>query len=172
MINLNWVTLFLLLISCKSNNKFEVPKKEIIENQIIFKTGKELEKEKQLTLVGFGGSSLKEFGHIAVSFDYFHPLNMEKARELIIYTSSQLLKNLNNNESLRDPQIGAYEVKNIKIMIFCYMPNKSSAKPPNLGSVWLIKNKIYYNLREENIKTIHEETYEEALKIVKIEKNN
>ncbi len=172
MIKLNWFLLLFLLISCKSNIKLEISQKEIIENQMIAKTGKELENEKQLILSGFGGSSLKGYEHLAISFDYFNPLTIKKARKLILFTANRFLNNLNSNDVLKTLQTNQYEIQNIKIMIFCYMADKSSARPPNLGSIWLIKNKIYYNLREEDLKTIHKETYEEALKIVENEKSS
>ncbi len=159
----------MLSVSCSSNNNFEISPQEITEHQLIAKTANELAKEKELILVGIGGSSLPGYEHIEINFDYFYPLNIDKARHLIIFIANRFLENLNSDDNLKKFQSSPYKMQNIKIMIFCYMPNKSNARPPNLGSIWLTKNKISYNLREEyDLQTIHEETYEEALHKLKL----
>ncbi len=169
MIKLNWFLILFLSISCGSNNNYEISQQEIAENQIIANIAKELAKEKELFLVGFGGSSLEGCEHIAVSFDYFYPLNIEKARQLIVFTANRFLENFIVDDNLKKFQSDPYEMTNIEIMIFCYLPDKSSARPPNLGSIWLSKNKLSYNLREEyDLQTIYEETYEEALHKLKL----
>lgn len=160
--------IILLLITNSSCTKNTCPRKERLKNKVISQTSQELKTEKQLILVGFGGSSLQNFEHISISFDCYQPLNIKKARKIILFIANRFLNNI--NDVLKKNQEDLYEIKNLKIMIFCYMPNKSPAKPPNLGSIWLIKNNIYYNLREEDLKTIHKETYKEALEIVESNK--
>ena len=73
---------------------------------------------------------------------------------------------LNKNEELQKLTKKPYVMQNIAIDIIGYMPDYSRPIPPNLGAITLQKNKIIYYYDTGNFEKIHEETYEEALKMI------
>ena len=165
--NLNKLLLILILFFFSCNNSHNIPEKDKIENKIIFQTAKKLKEEKNLSFAGFGGSAVKGNEYLSIDFNYFELLDIEQARNLIIQIAQLFLKNLNSNEYLQKNNESPYEIKNLDIRIFCYDSGYSDPSPPNLSLVDLRKNMCtYYQNISEKFEIIHEESYEEALKLV------
>jgi len=160
----NILIIFLTIVfSCKSINYKGPSKIEINENKVISQTAQQLKKEKNLIPTGFGGSTLEGKEYLSISFQYFYPLSINEARELIIHSVQTFLKNLNKNKELQNLLNKPYATKNIEIIIFCYMPDYSNPLPPKLGVVDFRKDIISYKYNKEQFEKIYEETYEEAL---------
>ena len=155
-----------VLVSCQNSSEINMSEQEKIKNRIILKTGNELQKEKQLTLAGLGGSSIKGYEHVAVSFDYYRPLNIAQARKLIIFATELLLNNLNISQDLKIQ----YSIENIKLHIFVITSKNSKVTENNICIVDFINGKITYFKNDQNLSKIYQETYNEALKIIETKK--
>jgi hypothetical protein len=157
----------LIFFSCQTTDYKGPPNIEKLENQVISKTARQLKKEKNLSPIGFGGSDVEEF--LEISFNYFEPLTIEKARELVIFAAQKFLKNLNDSESLNKLIKKPYTMKNIAFEIFIYYPDYSKPPPPNLCLLIFEKNHISYFYDNGHFVKFHEESYDEALDKLKKE---
>ncbi len=164
----------LVLFFCNGCTKTEYKKKRDLENKIIGKTWIQLKKEKNLVPVGEGKSITPGNEFIGLYFQYFHPVTIDEARELVIYAAETFLHNLNLNEKLNELIGHPYPMSWIEIEIFVYNPDYSDVEPPGIDVINFKKNKITYfykrkkfEIGKKNFEIIHEETYEEALKKLK-----
>ncbi len=169
--------LIMILVGLSSCSQTEYEKKRDLENKIIKQTGQQLYKEKRLELGGKGKSIVPGKEFIGLYFDYFKPLTIDEARELVIYVAETFLHNLNSNEKLNVLINKPYPMNWIEIRIYIYNPDYSDIKPPGISIVGLEKNNITYLYQREkftikgrNFVPIYEETYEEALEKLKYNK--
>ncbi len=58
---------------------------EILADRIINQTSNQLEKEKDLLCVGTGGQMMGDIQLMRMSFQYFHLVNLEESRDLLVY---------------------------------------------------------------------------------------
>jgi len=106
---------------------------------------------------------------MAMSFDYDKDVDLSKARELLVYIIENYLSAINSNIEVR-PYLHNYPftAKNIEIRIWI-RPGK---KKPPFGEIYCfaaLEGELIYDTKTAtsiNYQTLHEETYEEALKIV------
>ena len=162
------------LMGCKNVRHSDgIPKNERIQHRIIFDTANQLEKEKKLNFRGLGGSNIDGIRMMHLSLGYDGPLDIAVARKLIIYSGELLLKNINTDEEIR-PYLYQYPFTGENIKIFISVQNDKSNMPTKepLKSIMLSYGTIRYFIYDENenLKEIHRESYEEALKIVQEEK--
>ncbi len=168
------LSIILVLFFCSSCSTTEYKKRERLENKIIGQTWRQLEKEKNLVPAGEGGSIVEGDEYIGLYFQYFNPVTMEEARELVIYAAETFLHNLNSNEKLNELIDHPYPLNWIKIEIFIYNPDYSDVEPPEIDVVDFERNKIIYfykrkkfEIGKRSFQIIQEETYEEALEKLK-----
>ncbi len=171
---LKFVIAISLLFGCKNvNQNNEIPKNERIQHRIIFDTANQLKKEKKLHFSGIGGSNIDGIRMMHLSLDYDSPLDIASARRLIIYSGDLFLKNINTDKEIR-PYLYQYPFTSKNIDIFISVQNDKSNMPTKepLESIMLSYGTIRYLIYDENenLKEIHRESYEEALKIVQEEK--
>ena len=166
----NFILVLIIGIYFSSCKKTEYEKKEHLENKIIIQTFKQLDIEKKLELVGEGGSVLEGKEFLALYFQYFTPLTIVEARELVIFAAEIFYNNLNNNEKLMELRKKPYPMDMIRISIFIYNIDSSKLYPPDICIVKLKKSKIVYLCREEHFETVYEETYAEALEEIRKKK--
>ena len=172
--------LFYFLVSFTSN----LPKSEKISDKLskrdkisialTVKTAKILSETKNLRFNGFGGSGgmqgiVKMRAISLTSTD--GPFNIQQARELVAYCAEIFLREINNSEKIR-PYLHHYPftVNDIEVRITGSSKNNSINKNSLIAYTSLIKRKIDYCIRDERLKSVHEETYEEALEILNREK--
>ncbi|NGX32171.1 MAG: hypothetical protein K1060chlam4_00212 [Candidatus Anoxychlamydiales bacterium] len=156
------------LFFCSSCSKTEYEKKRDLENKIIGQTWRQLEKEKNLIPAGEGKSITPGNEFIGLYFQYFNPLTIDEARELVMYAAETLLHNLNSNEKLNELITHPYPMNWIEIKIFTYNPDYSDIAPPGISIVRFRRNNLeYITIDKKNLETIHKETYEEALEKLK-----
>ncbi|NGX52247.1 MAG: hypothetical protein KR126chlam5_00543 [Candidatus Anoxychlamydiales bacterium] len=162
------LSIIVVLFFCSSCSKTEYEKKRDLENKTIGQTWRQLEKEKNLVPAGEGKSITPGSEYIGLYFQYFNPLTIDEARELIIYAAETLLHNLNANEKLNELITHPYPMSWIEIKIFTYNPDYSDIPPPGISIVrFRRKNLEYIAIDKKNLETIHKETYEEALEKLK-----
>ncbi|CCB87958.1 hypothetical protein SNE_A00800 [Simkania negevensis Z] len=141
---------------------------ERIADRITAKTAKKLEKEKNLRLVGIGGRMMDDIQMMAMGFDYFHEVNLQEARGLVVYAIKEYLADINKSEKVR-PYLHNYPftAKNIEIRIWVYNPDRSEPSPDKICCISATNGMISYYVQgpeEYSRLVICEESYEEALK--------
>jgi hypothetical protein len=161
--------------SCSSFN-YQFPDYEKIADKITEKTAKKLKKQRSLCVIGTGGQMMHDIQMMAMSFNYYHEVDLKVARELIIYAINEYLADINNNKEVR-PYLHEYPftAKNVEIRIAIYKPDGTS---PPLDKIFYISaingNLTYYRDLPEtySMQAMCKETYEEALKLVSNENDS
>ncbi|NGX49293.1 MAG: hypothetical protein K940chlam5_00891 [Candidatus Anoxychlamydiales bacterium] len=147
------------------------------------KNSKKFQKENNLILSGYGinlnesietpeRNSIHKF---YVTFFSKEKLNLNAAREKLIKSIGNFLAKINNDVKIRN-YIYEYpfNYKGLHFSIAFYSEEGKPRKEKYIHSCTLAENSIYYKIAYPNgtFKRIHEETYEEALKIVESQKSN
>lgn len=165
--------LLLTLSSCSSSpsKTYKLIGYDKIADQITGETAKKIEKQTGLRLIGTGGGSAS--GHLRelnMSFQYSQAMNMKRGRKLLIYCVNEYLAAINGNEEIRAHLIHfPFTPEDVEINIFIRQPDNSVVPIGSLVAVSERSGKLSYHTRQPDpiiMKKIHEETFEEALKLV------
>ncbi len=172
MLNFGLMIMFLSLFSCSSFT-YQVPDYEKIADKITEKTAEKLAEQKNLVLIGTGGRMMNDIQMMAMSFNYYHEVDLTMARKLLVYAIEEYLSEINNNEEVKSYlHEYPFTVKNIKINIFVYNPDKSRLSPEKIYLISSVEGKVSYYVRDaDSRKAICKETYEEAIKLLHKETN-
>ena len=153
--------------------EYVIPEYEKISDKITARTAKKLSKKYQLDPVGSGGSMMHDVEMLALSFNCYRPLSIDESRELVINCVNEYLKSVNENEEIR-PYLHNYPFteQNIQVIIFFFGDkNFQKISPGKVNGVSAVKEQVRYytdSIEDEyKLETLHQETYEEALRIVK-----
>ncbi len=160
------INLFFILIFCvfSSCSKTDYEKKRDLENKIIKKTWNQLYQEKKLQPVGEGKSITPGKEFLRLIFQYFKPLTIDEARELVVYAAETFLHNLNSNKKLNELIDKPYPMNWILVDIFIFNSDHSHIPPTGISIVKFKRDKIEYITDDlKNYEVIYEETYQEAL---------
>jgi len=147
---------------------------EKIADKITARTAAKLKLEKDLFLIGTGGGMMDDIKLMGMYFNYYKPIDMQSARELLVYAVEEYLSSINSSEAVR-PYLHNYPftAKNIELVIYFYKPDRSFVELEKLSIIAANEGRVEYEINHSEkriLKTIHEETYEEALKIVSSKK--
>ncbi len=163
----------LLLSSCKNSlppvsTSCDYDK---IADKITAATAKKIERETSLRPCGAGGGS--ENNHLRklnMSFHCFKEINIDHGRQLITYCVNEYLAAINSNEEIRSSLIHfPFTPNDVEIHIFIRQPDNRDVPPGNLSIVSEREGKVAYKVFESDpftLKRIHEETFEEAMRLV------
>lgn len=127
-----------------------------------------LSKEKNLRPMGTGAQARKKIKMLALSFGYYQPLTIEKARELLLSSCEVLITTVNSNERIR-PYLDSYPFgpKNVEIRIFLYDSKGKKRAKGDLSIIKAIDGILKYETDDPENKfrsiTVLKETYEEAM---------
>jgi len=164
---LNFSLFLFMFVSVFGCNSFrdKMPEYEKIADKITNRTAEKLKKEKKLILIGIGGRMMDDIQMMAMSFNYYHEVNLEQARELLIYAINEYLSDINNNQDVR-PYLHEYPFtsKNVEIRIFIYGPDRKKLPPDKIGYISSIDGVLEYYTRADDDHPICRETYAEALR--------
>ncbi len=158
--------LFFLMIGCSQAEDYPT-----LARQVRSQTANQLEKERDLFCVGTGGQMMGDIQAIELEFQYFHLVNLEESRELLVHAIRTFLKNINDNKELR-PYLHNYPftTKNIEITIWILQPDGHYPPQGDIKCIYLEDGTLKYELVAPEKFTprpvLHEETYEEALKVL------
>lgn len=146
------------------------PYSKIVE-EIIKSVSKDIEKELKIIPIGDGGRMHEKFEAISLKFMAYKKPNLQEARELEMKASEKLLYAINSNESLR-PYLAEYPFSpdRAKVSISFQKKDNTHHSDGSVTFVFQVKNTVYYERLDpitDRLETIVEESYEEALKIVK-----
>jgi hypothetical protein len=155
--------MFSLLFACSAFG-YQSPRYVKLAHEITAQTAKELKAEKNLYLVGTGGQMMDDIQMMAMSFYYYHEVDLKTGRELIVYAINKYLLAINTNKEIR-PSLHEYPftAKNVEIRIFIYNPDRSELSPEKIYYITSYNGMIKYYTRANSRKVICEESYEKAL---------
>jgi hypothetical protein len=164
---LSFIFIAFFWFSLSACNEPKVGKKEAVYRKIVSKTEEQLIKNKDLEFIGWGGGTMVGYESIAISLIYKKPIQVEKARELTVFCMEKFKKIVDQNkEEIAKVQDTPLTQKNLTIRISIQPPDESKQLAPNLTYISARKGHIDYASYGTPYKTVHSETYEEALKIV------
>lgn len=138
---------------------------------------KELKKKENVSLFGYGGAFMKDVEEIDIDLSVYKFVDINEARKMLVSSVEDLLKKINSDSKIR-PYLHNYPFtnKNLTFYLHFYDKNGKEVMPPHISSAGLMFGNIVYSLK--NLKDpmlyddIHQETYDEALKIYKSESSN
>ena len=157
----------LLLFAYAYFGGYQSPRYVKIAHKITAKTAKKIEQQKKLRLIGTGGGMMDDIQAMHMSFQFFHEVDLKKARELVVFAIKQYLEDINSHEKVR-PYLHNYPftAKNIEIHIWVYNPDRTKLPPDKIYYISAINGVLNYYIRgpeEYSRQAICEQTYEEAL---------
>jgi hypothetical protein len=152
--------IFSFLFGCSS----ETPPDVKLVNEIRKVTAKKLKENKDLYLIGTGSQMMYDIQMLAMSFNYYHEVDLKTARELIISVIDEFLIEINDKKEIR-PYLSNYPftAKNVEIRLFIYGPDRRELSPEKIGCVSSIAGVLEYYTRSDKDHPICKETYDEAL---------
>lgn len=159
------LTLLIIVLAFGCNSMtYKLSDDEKIVNQITQETAKKLKEKKNLVLIGTGGQMMYEIEMLAMSFNYYQEVDLNSARDLIVYAIKEYLSDINNNQKIR-PYLHEYPFtsKNVEIRIFIYGPDRRKLPPEKIGYISSRKGILRYYIRKDDDHPICQETYDEAL---------
>ena len=150
-------------------------KRKILINNITESVAKKLLLEDHLLLVGTGGQMMDEIEMLGIAFDYAQEVDLSKARHLLITAVQSYLDTINQSKELRRYlKKYPFTANNIEVGICVHEPDGSNVPKDKLFFLSAVDGILYYYL--DNIKgfpriVFHQETYDNALKVVSDSKN-
>lgn len=130
----------------------------------------DMAKTYKLYYYGGGGEFLKRVDRINLSFNSIQSLNIAESRILIINCTEELLKRINADKDIK-PYLSHYPFTETgtDLSISFYQENRERVSAKFVAMVFTANGNIYYSSYNHNKKKLidlHEESYQEALKIV------
>ena len=167
------VIVILSLSACNNSppiKSYEIPEHEKIADRITARTVQKIEAETGLRLMGIGGGMMNQVRMMAISFEQLGEITMEQGRELVIYCMNEYLSAINGSEEIR-PFLVHYPfiTKDIQIDIYIRKQDRREVSIGTLCVVGAIKGKLQYDIKQPglpSLRQVHEETYDEAVKIL------
>ena len=167
-----WIVYLIVLILCgcfgctPSKNNYQLSKEELIVNEILAKTARRLKKETGLQPCGDGAQMMYKVKKLNLSFDYQGPIEIDKARELLLTAVDALVSAVNADQRIH-PYLHNYpfEPKNVDIRIIVTGHDHLDVAPGELSVASAIQGEFRYKIDNPttNLFTIiHQETYAEA----------
>lgn len=163
---------FFLITSCNQSfqKSYQFNEDEKLANEIMKKVAYELKREKDLIPCGTGGQMMDEIEMLALSFLYNKPINIDEGRKLLLTVIDKFMVAINNDKRIRQ-YLKNYPFlpKNVQVRIF--INSTDGAKPPleQLSVISALDEILRYEIDDIDgklFKTIHKETYEQALQVI------
>ncbi len=131
---------------------------------------KQSTRDYKIDCIGSGGGFAKNVDQIAIKFVAYRRATVEEARELEVSLIKNLLERINTDKRIK-PYLSEYpfKAKNLDISVSFRKKNAGRYLDESVALVFLARGKIFYdyiNPKTEELVTIMNESYEEALKIV------
>lgn len=156
---------FLYFIGCTQEAYVDCDK---LCNEIRATVARKLKEQKNLRPSGFGGSAPYDIRELCLSFDYFQEIDLNAARELLLYAIEVFVDEMNKNTAIR-PYLHDYPItiENVDLLIFIRTPDgKFVEGSDNISTLSTINGKLVYRIwQDDHTNYAIEETYEEALKM-------
>ena len=132
---------------------------------------KDMSKQHKLSYFGGGGAFLYNVKNINISFASREMMDLGQARKLLISCSEELLRRINANDRIR-PYLEhfPFSEKGIDLSISYFDSKLNHIQSKYIAGVFIINGNICYAVYDQEastLKTVHKESYQEALKIVR-----
>ena len=162
-----YLLVFILLVfGCEKNVSYQPSEKEHLTNIVSKEVAIQLKNELGLTPCGSGGQAMDQVKMLALAFNYHEPLDIETGREFLVAAVEKFAAEINSNEAIR-PYLNNYPFgpKNIEIAIYIQDLNGRDMGPEELCVIVARRGILEYEIPDGKfaLKTVHKETYEEAL---------
>lgn len=166
----------LLLNSCNgflSNKPYRRSEHSKIAARVTSSIAQKIEAETGLQLIGVGGGMMNRVRMMAMSFEQFGEINILEGRKLLIYCVNEYLSAINADEEIR-PYLAHYPFTpgDIQIRIFIRKKDRREVSIGSIAVATAIEGLLDYDIKQPglpSIKQIHEESYEEAVKMLETE---
>lgn len=167
---MNFISALLLLLFLTGCDQLcppiEPPTKSSLIHLVRTKTVKQLKFEHELYACGTGVQAMYQIEMLALSFDYFKPVEIENGRELLITALDTYVANINDEKKIHS-HLGHYPFtpKDIEIRIFIRNLDGSDLPPGRLTSVSSYEGVLRYRIfdpKTNRTTDVYEETYAEA----------
>ncbi len=173
---MKWIILLItvLFMTACQEGSYKPSAKQKLSDKILNNVAAQLQKKiKGLHPCGTGGQMMDQIKMLALSFDYFGPMDIEKGREILLIVVNEFIETINADENIR-PYLNnfPFEPKNIQIRIFL---RKKDGSDPDLGELSIITSMngfLEYEIDDPEttlFTSIYKETYEESVHKVKEE---
>jgi hypothetical protein len=145
-------------------------KGEQLVNSLLAKTAKIIREKYNLKPCGTGtampGGPIQE---VTLCFDTKNPYTKEQLRELLIKSSSELLRQVNDNQEIQEfLKEKPFTIKNIEIIIYNHDEKGFGLKDPQVSVASIAQGQLNYSTIDPEdsfkYKNEYEESYEQALK--------
>ena len=144
---------------------------ESLVDEVRNQTFVQLKMEKELHPCGIGSGMKDKIRMLALSFNYYRELNIEEARELLMYATRVFLDKINSNQEIRpfllnDP----FTPFDIDITVFLRNLDGSYPNTEKLQVIAMTNGRFIYKIdtpARKQYKTILTETFAEAEKNLK-----
>ncbi len=128
-------------------------------------------KDQDLSLAGYGGSTMGSISQFKMSFDTPNHLTLQEARKLLVKTIHDFLNYVNSNEAIRSRlAVHPMTAKNVSIMI-SFRKDDDWRPPREFVALFYNKDeKLFYSHWDNTAQRFcdkHQETLEEAIKLSK-----
>jgi len=138
-----------------------------IAHSITARTATKLKYQKDLHLIGTGGAMMDHIKMMAMSFRYYHEVDIDRGRKLLLDALHTYLDAVNSNEEVR-PYLANYpfEPKNIEINIFISEPDGHSVSSGKITVMGAINGVLDYDIRNAEtgrLQEVYRESYDQAL---------
>ena len=167
--------LLALTISCNRENalsSYEEPEYCKLATEIINSCAQEFRTEKGLFTIGTGGALMYNVKELDLMCESYQQVNTEEARKLVVECVNRILEKVNADEEIR-PYLEnfPFTANNIEFgILFFQKKDKHFVKDGFIASAGSLKGKLYYRVFDATepttLNTIHEEPFEEGLRIV------
>ena len=161
-----FIGIFTLIFNLAANVKIDF-REEIKKISSVFI--QEIENEHQIYCIGEGGHMANDLEGITLSFIAYREGSIEEARKIEVCAIQKLTQLINANKKLR-PYLREYPFPTHRVEIcLSYKEKDNNYYPNNLAYISHINGILRY--RSQDLSTpklilLHQETFEEALKIV------
>jgi hypothetical protein len=149
-------------------NKTSYDDYEKLADKITVSTAKKLKEEKGLILIGTGGRMMEDIEMMSMGFEYHEDVDIDQARKLLIDSAAEYLSKINADEKIR-PYLHNYPFtrENIKIEIYFRDTDNTKSSPEKVNIAATSDGRFSYYVRDESsLRTIKEESYEDAIQAI------
>jgi len=162
--------LSIVCVSCASYSEYVPSNYVIVINKITDRYVKDTEEKYNVSLFGSGGGMMYNVNNIFLSFHVIKEVKLEEARKMYVEMVSDLLNRINQDEEVR-PYLShfPYTAKGVSIQLVFFSHPDISPPPENIAIVSMLNGNIRYginNPKTELYVDIHQETYDDAVRIV------
>jgi hypothetical protein len=153
----------------KNNN--ESPDYAVLSNEIQGNVAKKLAKKYNMHIFGLGSGLADRVNLLGLSFNLLGPLPKDQLREILVDCVEEYLTSINSNEAIRlFLKNYPFTPNEIEIELFLKDKKGYTILYPNISVATSKGGYLRYHMSDDSIgpyKSSEKETYEEALKIVR-----